>query len=58
MTTLLGIIAVATSIIFVFSDKIIEHYLPESKLAQLSDEIDEVLINVEDKDQRHTLEKY
>ena len=48
MTIIFAIVAIYTAILLLFSDKIIEHYLPESGIAQLSDEVDDLIIMIDD----------
>lgn len=56
MTGVLALIAVSAALLLVFSDKIVGHYLPESTLAQLSEEIDDIIIHMEDSEEQHSAE--
>ena len=48
MTIIFAIIATSTAILLLFSDKIIEYYLPQGGIAQLSDEVDDLIILIDD----------
>jgi len=48
MTIISAIIATSIAILFLFSDKIIEYYLPQGGIAQLSDEVDDLILLLDD----------
>lgn len=48
MTIILGLMAITTATLLVFSDKIIGYYIPEGGIAQLSDEVDDVIVMIDD----------
>ena len=56
MTTILALIAVSAALLLVFSDKIVGYYLPESSFAQLSEEIDDIIIHMDDSEDQRTAE--
>lgn len=49
----LALIAVLIAMLLVFSDKIVGYYLPESGFAQMSEEIDDIMIRMEDSEDQH-----
>lgn len=53
MTTFILLLAVLSALLIVFSDKIIEHYLPEGNLAQISEEVDNMIILIDDSEEQH-----
>lgn len=53
MTIFILFTAVLSALLIVFSDKIIEHYLPEGNLAQISEEVDNMIILIEDSEEQH-----
>lgn len=56
MTVILALIAVSAALLLVFSDKIVGYYLPESSIAQLSEEIDDIIIRMEDSEEQRSVE--
>lgn len=56
MTGILALIAVSAALLLVFSDKIVGYYLPDSSLAQLSEEIDDIIIRMEDSEDQRSAE--
>ena len=53
MTTFISLIVALSALLLIFSDKIIEHYLPEGGLAQISEEVDDMIIRMEDLEEQH-----
>lgn len=54
MATFISLIAILSALLLVFSDKIIEHYLPKGSLAQMSEEVDDIIIRMEDSEEQHS----
>jgi len=54
MATFISLIAVLSALLLVFSDKIIQYYLPKSGLAQLSEEVDNMIIRMEDSEEQYS----
>jgi hypothetical protein len=53
MSVLVGIVALCVAVLVSFSDKIIEHFLPNGRLAKMEKETDEVISHIEEEDYLH-----
>ena len=56
MTTILGLIAASAALLLVFLDKIVVYYLPDGSLAQISEEVDDIIIRMEDSEDQRIVE--
>lgn len=56
MTAILGLIAASAALLLVFMDKIVGYYLPDSSLAQISEEVDDIIIRMEDSEEQRFVE--
>ena len=50
MTLFLCILAVSMATLLSFADRIVEYFAPDGTLAEMSDEVDEVMITIEDQE--------
>ena len=50
LTLFLCILAVSMATLLSFADRIVEYFAPDGALAEMSDEVDEVMITIEDQE--------
>ncbi len=51
----LGMFFILTAILLSFSDKIIEHFIPNSDFANIEEETDEVIFYINDQNNLHAM---